>query len=195
MALVAGRSGSDGVGWCHCDHCPDGWTRFGDNCYQFHHEHKTWADAEIDCVAHHGNLASIHGQNEYDFVEHLIHKDSDKDERTWIGGHDMAKEGVWMWSDGTAFDFEGLWGEGEPNNAGHSEHCLEMNYKGGDSAVIYSSFFEDDCEEDYNLQRVSQGTQHIINYKGSTSSIFSADASLAEEVNQTQHRDGTVQGC
>ncbi|XP_049436261.1 galactose-specific lectin nattectin-like [Epinephelus fuscoguttatus] len=118
------------VGWCHCDQCPDGWTRFGDNCYQFHHEHKTWADAEFDCIAHQGNLASIHGQKEYDFVKHLIHEDSGKDERTWVGGHDMAKEGVWMWSDGSPFDLEGLWGEGEPNNAGHGEHCLEMNYKG-----------------------------------------------------------------
>ncbi|XP_042337206.1 galactose-specific lectin nattectin-like, partial [Plectropomus leopardus] len=112
-----------------CKTCPDGWVRFKDSCYQYHHTAKDWADAERTCIRLHGNLASIHSKEEHDFIQHLIHRATGKDGQTHIGGHDTAKEGAWMWSDGTPFDFKGLWGPGQPDNAHHREHCLELNYR------------------------------------------------------------------
>ena len=38
------------------------------------------------------------------------------------------QESVWLWSDGSKFDFKG-WAKGEPNNAG-GENCMEMNFMG-----------------------------------------------------------------
>ena len=33
---------------------------------------------------------------------------------------------VFKWSDGTAFDYE-LWADGEPNNQGSAEDCVEIS--------------------------------------------------------------------
>lgn len=41
----------------------------------------------------------------------------------------FSQESVWLWSDGSVFDFS-LWHSGEPSNTGGAEDCLEMNYGG-----------------------------------------------------------------
>ncbi|XP_070766625.1 galactose-specific lectin nattectin-like [Enoplosus armatus] len=112
-----------------CRTCPSGWTQFDDHCYMFNHDQKDWADAEIACIALGGNLASIPNKDVYDFLIKTIQAATDEHRRTWVGGHDTAKEGVWLWTDGTKFDFK-LWRRGEPNNTGRSEHCMELNYLG-----------------------------------------------------------------
>ncbi|XP_026188593.1 galactose-specific lectin nattectin-like isoform X2 [Mastacembelus armatus] len=112
-----------------CVKCPPGWTQFGDNCYIFYFNAKDWADAEVSCISVGGNLASIHTQDQYNFVTEMISRSTGSAARTWIGGHDAVKEGVWLWSNGEKFDFT-FWAKGEPNNVGQNEDCLELNYQG-----------------------------------------------------------------
>ncbi|XP_026223365.2 galactose-specific lectin nattectin-like [Anabas testudineus] len=112
-----------------CLRCPAGWTQFGDHCYIFQFTPKDWADAETTCVAIAGNLAAVHTKEQYTFIKDMIKRSTGSDVETWIGGEDATKEGVWLWSDGSKFDFK-LWPAGEPNNAGGAENCLEMNYNG-----------------------------------------------------------------
>ncbi|XP_034080888.1 galactose-specific lectin nattectin-like [Gymnodraco acuticeps] len=83
---------------CHdpCKTCPSGWTPFEDHCYMYKHAAKTWADAEVDCIALGGNLASIPNKV-YTFIRKIINTATNANEQTWIGGNDLAKEGVWMW--------------------------------------------------------------------------------------------------
>ncbi|XP_036452927.1 galactose-specific lectin nattectin-like [Colossoma macropomum] len=38
-----------------------------------------------------------------------------------------SEEGVWMWTDGSAFDYIN-WSTGQPDNAGSAENCMEMNF-------------------------------------------------------------------
>lgn len=50
----------------------------------------------------------------------------------WIGLHDPAKEGRYVWVDGSSIPFS-EWLEGEPNG-GRSENCIvhtKQNYFGG----------------------------------------------------------------
>ncbi|KAF3696632.1 Galactose-specific lectin nattectin [Channa argus] len=111
-----------------CERCPTGWTQFGDHCYVFYFDAKEWAEAEVACIDIGGNLASIHTKEQYTFIKDMIKRLTGKDGPTWVGGHDAVKEGVWLWSDGSKFDFK-LWPAGEPNNARGVEHCMELNYR------------------------------------------------------------------
>ncbi|XP_035512194.1 galactose-specific lectin nattectin-like [Morone saxatilis] len=60
-----------------------------------------------------------------------------KDEKDWadaevlyVGASDQVKEGVWLWSDGSKFVFNG-WAKGQPDNTG-GEGCMDINYSGRD---------------------------------------------------------------
>uniref|UniRef100_A0AAQ4QDC5 C-type lectin domain-containing protein n=1 Tax=Gasterosteus aculeatus aculeatus TaxID=481459 RepID=A0AAQ4QDC5_GASAC len=38
----------------------------------------------------------------------------------------FLQENQWFWSDGTPFDYT-IWDNGEPNNLGGHQHCIQMN--------------------------------------------------------------------
>ncbi|XP_054912736.1 galactose-specific lectin nattectin-like [Poeciliopsis prolifica] len=82
--------------------------------------------AENDCLSMDGNLASFHTIEEYNFIRDLIYKAAKKHTETWVGGHDSAQEGYWMWTDGSNFILKS-WGPLEPDNKQGKEHCLLMN--------------------------------------------------------------------
>ncbi|XP_058236013.1 ladderlectin [Hemibagrus wyckioides] len=107
--------------------CSEGWTGFGRKCYTYVAEVKPWAEAERYCQALGGNLASIHS-NQTQALLKKMGKISGSYKRTWIGAQDATQNSVWLWSDGSVFDFS-LWHSGEPNHGrGGREHCVEMNY-------------------------------------------------------------------
>ncbi|XP_034027567.1 galactose-specific lectin nattectin-like [Thalassophryne amazonica] len=109
--------------------CPSGWTRQGSRCFTFHRGSMDWATAELTCVRKGGNLASIHNQREQNFITQLIRKLSGENTKTWIGGYDAVKEGLWLWSDGSTFNYKG-WKKGQPDKHVPPEHCAETNFKG-----------------------------------------------------------------
>uniref|UniRef100_A0A3B3V3J2 C-type lectin domain-containing protein n=1 Tax=Poecilia latipinna TaxID=48699 RepID=A0A3B3V3J2_9TELE len=122
--------------------CPSGWTKYGNRCFYFYNSQMNWASAESDCISLGANLASIHSSSEHSFLKALVRSKKGSYQRTWVGGHD---EGVWLWSDGSKFDYT-KWGSGEPNNLGGKEHCMEINLKGSalyinDEPCTTSSFF------------------------------------------------------
>lgn len=47
---------------------------------------------------------------------------------------------LWFWSDGSKFDYQS-WGQGEPNNYGGNEHCLQMNAGGTVSPLSFTDPF------------------------------------------------------
>uniref|UniRef100_A0A8C6WW05 C-type lectin domain-containing protein n=1 Tax=Neogobius melanostomus TaxID=47308 RepID=A0A8C6WW05_9GOBI len=113
--------------------CPEGWTLFGTRCFKFFFSQSTWTESEKSCQSLGANLASIHSAEENAFVVELI-KEADvqgvvngQNLFTWIGGHDAVKENVWMWSDGSVWDYA-IWGRGQPDNWRGKDHF----------AVIYS---------------------------------------------------------
>ncbi|XP_039662058.1 galactose-specific lectin nattectin-like [Perca fluviatilis] len=109
--------------------CPPDWTQFGSRCFAFYSEPKTWIDGENFCISAGGNLASLHSDAEHKFVKDIIFKVTNTQKTCWIGGFDAVKEGTWMWTDGSKFDYK-IWNAGEPNNYGGAENCLTMNWDG-----------------------------------------------------------------
>ncbi|XP_049436960.1 galactose-specific lectin nattectin-like [Epinephelus fuscoguttatus] len=108
--------------------CPPDWTRLDSRCFIFQNTERNAGDAERVCSSLGGNLASIHRAEELMLLKELIYKRSGSYSRAWIGCHDGVKEGMWMWTDGSKFDYQ-AWGPGEPNNNGRTEHCVEMNWR------------------------------------------------------------------
>uniref|UniRef100_A0A8C6TC13 C-type lectin domain-containing protein n=1 Tax=Neogobius melanostomus TaxID=47308 RepID=A0A8C6TC13_9GOBI len=107
--------------------CPEGWTLFGTRCFKFFDSKLTWTEAEKSCQTHGANLASIHSAEENAFVVDLIKNATGENRWTWIGGQDA--ETLWMWSDGSVWDYS-KWPSVQPDNDGGIEHVLEINWAG-----------------------------------------------------------------
>ncbi|XP_040004686.1 galactose-specific lectin nattectin-like [Xiphias gladius] len=106
--------------------CPPGWTRFGNRCFSFHFLPKSWSDAEHTCLTIGGNLASIHTAEEHFFVRSLIYRSTGRYRVSWVGGFDSVKEGDWLWTDGSRFDYK-RWSVSKPSKL-NVDHCLVMNW-------------------------------------------------------------------
>lgn len=60
----------------------------------------TWSNALGYCVARGGSLAKIANQAEHELLMGMLNGTGD----AWVGGHDHAQEGTWVWTlDGTSF--------------------------------------------------------------------------------------------
>ncbi|CAI5648884.1 unnamed protein product [Oreochromis niloticus] len=111
--------------------CPPGWTWFGGRCFIFNSSMKIWTDAESSCETLGGHLASFHSTAEYTFIRKLIYTAAGSYTAAWVGGNDRETETVWMWSDGSKFNFRN-WARGQPDNYGGGEDCMMINFRGQD---------------------------------------------------------------
>ncbi|XP_035287240.1 lactose-binding lectin l-2-like [Anguilla anguilla] len=111
--------------------CPDGW--FSHNCRCFRHvsDKKFWIDAELNCVDLGGHLASVHSEDEHQFLQQL-HTSSvhSEDDPYWIGLSDLYKKYSWLWTDGSIRSDFSRWNPGEPNDLGNAERCVDSNHGG-----------------------------------------------------------------
>jgi hypothetical protein len=47
----------------------------------------------------------------------------------WLAGNDLQVEGQWVWQPTqVSMDYDD-WHRGEPNDAGHGQHCLSVSHK------------------------------------------------------------------
>ncbi|XP_038077198.1 lymphocyte antigen 75-like [Patiria miniata] len=110
--------------------CPtdDAWILRGDSCYYFSsvtdaaEGRRSWDGAEQWCNQKGGNLISIHGMDEQDFVNLKV--EASNVDSHWIGIREYEIKGVYSWSDGTPVDFD-FWAPGEPNDYNGEEQCAE----------------------------------------------------------------------
>ncbi|XP_040026082.2 ladderlectin-like [Gasterosteus aculeatus] len=107
--------------------CWHGWTRYNGRCFRFIPRAMTWTNAEKNCLSLGGHLASVHSVLEYHGIQTAILSSSSNHPNTWIGGSDAQEEKQWFWSDGIRFDYTN-WANGEPNNLGGNQHCIQMNF-------------------------------------------------------------------
>jgi len=100
--------------------CPDRWVSRGNFCYLHAKEWVPWNKADELCQKYGGHLASIHDQDENDFIFNL---GKGSDWNAWIGARGSSSSGVWNWSDKTGFKYTN-WVEGLPNE--ETEACVWM---------------------------------------------------------------------
>ncbi|XP_028262340.1 type-2 ice-structuring protein-like [Parambassis ranga] len=105
--------------------CPAGWTEIGGRCFCYVPAQLTWSQSEKNCQRKDANLASVHNANEYYEIQKMIAHATHSFGRTWLGGTDCQEEGVWLWTDGTPFDYRHC---GKFDNRWWRQHCLQMNY-------------------------------------------------------------------
>lgn len=113
--------------------CLKGWHHFGDKCYRYFSQPRTWLNAYYYCQGQFGaKLATIDSREENDFVGHLLMTGSGG----WLGLNDRSKESRFLWNY-NKFDQPAYfaWDKGdgknpEPNNFNgqcNVENCVEMN--------------------------------------------------------------------
>ncbi|XP_038078467.1 macrophage mannose receptor 1-like [Patiria miniata] len=113
-----------------CPSTPD-WYLKGSNCYYVSllaQERRDWNQAEEFCHERGGHLASIHSEDDNNYILNLI-GDNLVGQSYWIGLREYAVEGDYKWCDGSAVDYT-RWRPNEPNDGGGSEQCAELKPDG-----------------------------------------------------------------
>ena len=105
-----------------------GWKHRGSCLYRAFKDKKTFQGAEKSCVLLNGHLASVHSQDEMEFIcDQVVSEIANV--HVWLGGTDRKVEGEWKWTDGSKWDYT-RWSFGEPSNYLHSngndEDSLEL---------------------------------------------------------------------
>ena len=108
--------------------CPDGWQTFAQDgsqvkCFKYFTSKKIHTDAEADCQALGGHLASIHSIEEHNFIIQMA------SDYFWAGGVDANHDGVWVWLDGSNWDYS-KWLSGQPD--GNEYFLIISEEVGGD---------------------------------------------------------------
>ncbi|CAL4085353.1 unnamed protein product [Meganyctiphanes norvegica] len=101
-------------------------TQIGEGCYHFDERKRTWFEAQDECEAMGGILASPCKKQ----MTHLLQHMKSVGGRWWFGAADLEKKREYMYVKGTMMP-GGFWNCGEPNQGGGGEDCVEMRGNSG----------------------------------------------------------------
>ena len=93
-----------------------------DSCYAYVDDILNWNQAEECCVAWGGHLASIHSND----TNNVLNNIRNQDRWTWIGLSDTANDGVYVWTDGTLYDYENFAPDQPSNGKFNGESCFHF---------------------------------------------------------------------
>ncbi|KAK7480212.1 hypothetical protein BaRGS_00028597 [Batillaria attramentaria] len=117
-----------GVVLCAGQHCPNGWTYYGESCYFFGNEQTTWINAKTICDTVHGRLVEIDTAEENNFLVDRMKQHSAQ--QLWIGLEDFVVEGNFVWASTQETPEYSNWSPGEPNDDQHREDCASLLVSG-----------------------------------------------------------------
>jgi len=110
--------------------CLPGWTLAAGGCFRHFQADLAFVDAEKQCVAYGGHLATIDNGVQNQEVRLMVDA-SEADGKPLIGINDIVREGTWKWVDGTSTFTK--WKANEPNNyplTPTGEDCVCMHKNG-----------------------------------------------------------------
>ncbi|ETO19892.1 hypothetical protein RFI_17329 [Reticulomyxa filosa] len=119
----------------------------------------TWTEAEAYCRELGRHLVSIHDSNTTLKLINLWDENQMQTNGFWIGLHDDT-EGMWLWTDGTPYDYT-YWWKGEPNNYGAGEDCAEFEFIRGPTPGIPANYGWNDVDCDKSLRYAICGVSNI----------------------------------
>uniref|UniRef100_A0A8C5T8B6 C-type lectin domain-containing protein n=1 Tax=Malurus cyaneus samueli TaxID=2593467 RepID=A0A8C5T8B6_9PASS len=124
--------------------CPETWLLFNNKCYKIfgsrEDERLSWHSARNVCRELGGNLASIHNSKVQAFLTFHL---KDVANETWIGLNSIIYGYMYLWTDGSAFDYK-KWGRGFPlRGKYHRTDCIAMTERSVDEAGLWE---ETDCQ-------------------------------------------------
>jgi len=92
---------------------------------KLHMEKKTWNDARRTCQQFGGDLVIVKDPliNQWLAMQHSKNKVGG----IWIGASDQAKEGTWIWTDGSSVNSP-YWSGGQPDDYGIGQDCAYVNF-------------------------------------------------------------------
>ncbi|KAL3836968.1 hypothetical protein ACJMK2_022370, partial [Sinanodonta woodiana] len=108
--------------------CPNDQMAYGDSCYLFKQVVGTWNDALSYCRQNGLELASIHDENEQNFVYSQLQAGTGLDymNQYWVGLNDMQIQMTFQWTDNSPVSYTN-WRTGEPNNwNSRREDCVTI---------------------------------------------------------------------
>uniref|UniRef100_A0A8C3J2W2 C-type lectin domain-containing protein n=1 Tax=Calidris pygmaea TaxID=425635 RepID=A0A8C3J2W2_9CHAR len=74
-----------------CIPCPENWLQYGEDCYYFSKEWKTWKESKAQCSALESRFLKIESKEELSYSSNTF----------WIGLSRNGTEGPWLWEDGS----------------------------------------------------------------------------------------------
>ena len=129
--------------------CPDGWETYTGagsptKCFKLSSDTEYATNAEENCQALGGHLASIHSIEEHNFIAQMA---DGSGAGFWVGGVDLHHNGVWGWTDGSGFDFSN-WSSSQPDGG---EYYMLV------ASVAYDRPYDwRDWEYDHSLRYICQ---------------------------------------
>ncbi|XP_060558401.1 macrophage mannose receptor 1-like [Ruditapes philippinarum] len=106
--------------------CKAGYSFYMGGCYKVSTVSKTWNDAQADCKADGGNLASVTSVQESAFIHILVNGKF----QYWVGLSDTQIRGLYQWVDNWPV-FYSNWGWKEPSyGRTNSTGCVLVNMRG-----------------------------------------------------------------
>ncbi|CAG0879099.1 unnamed protein product [Darwinula stevensoni] len=126
-----------------------GWEPHDGQCYAYFNEPKSAPDAQLDCEAIGGNLASIHGGDENSHIASLA-----QTAPLWIG---LQRQGSdWEWLDGSPFDYDNF-NQNPPFDDDYA--VMWKDQWGNDDCRLFKSFVcrlrADECPDSTWIQEGS----------------------------------------
>ncbi|XP_066914844.1 echinoidin-like [Clytia hemisphaerica] len=95
--------------------------------YTIHQKELTWYEARAECESCGGNLVTIDDSAEHTYLVQKLNEL--KVGQVWIGLNDRASEGRFRWVKDDSEDGFKQWCNGQPNNVGGHEDCVELRDK------------------------------------------------------------------
>jgi len=98
-----------------------------DGLYMVSSSSRSWTDAQRDCTSKLGYLVEFASKEEQDEVVSFLETSNSHLNIFWLGGRDHSTEGNFVWEHSQTPMNDGFssWREGEPNNYGQGEDCVE----------------------------------------------------------------------